>query len=180
MADDQRNRRSPSPDEVPATKRARLSGSHPPSSLSARPASNGHAGLSSGGMSAPLKPLSLSILGVEPLDEFIREIADWIHELIMTRNPNLQGHVEVEAKLGLLKSRNMDTRVEYPVRVETSVYSDHGQRRCILIWFLFISVLTPDDFRFESNMTAVRPWIQISDEFYKHHNRHNISISIQD
>lgn len=78
-------------------------------------------------MSAPMKPLSLSILGVEPLDEFIREIADWIHELIMNRNPNMKGHLEVEAKLGLLKSRETDSRIYQPVRVETSVYTVHGE-----------------------------------------------------
>ena len=71
-------------------------------------------------MSIP--PLSLSILGVEPLDEFIKEIADWIHELIMTR-PNLDGTIEVEAKLGLLKNKQDDKRVNFPVRAETSELS---------------------------------------------------------
>lgn len=64
-------------------------------------------------------PLSLSILGVEPLDEFIREIADFVHEKIM-RVPNAQGTIEVEAKLGLLKFKEMDARLDRPVRVETS------------------------------------------------------------
>ena len=129
MADDVRTRSSSSPDEGPTAKKARLSGSHPPASFTPRSTSNGHsAHAGSGGqMSAPMKPLSLSILGVEPLDEFIREIADWIHELIMNRNPNMKGHLEVEAKLGLLKSRETDSRIYQPVRVETSVYTVHGE-----------------------------------------------------
>ena len=36
-------------------------------------------------MSSTLPPLSVSILGVEPMDEFILEIADFIHHTIMTR-----------------------------------------------------------------------------------------------
>lgn len=72
------------------------------------------------GPSSQLQPLSLSILGVEPLDEFIREIADFIHSKIATRPPDLEGHIEVEAKLGLLKYREADLRVAFPVRSETS------------------------------------------------------------
>src|SRR6267142_788259 len=39
--------------------------------------------------SSDLPPLSLSILGVEPLDEFIREVADFVHHLIKTRPAEL-------------------------------------------------------------------------------------------
>ncbi|KAE9393868.1 mRNA capping enzyme [Gymnopus androsaceus JB14] len=82
-----------------------------------------------------LPPLSLSILGVEPLDEFIKEIADFIHHMIISR-PNLPGNVEVEAKIGLLRERGGGGRLECPVLVET--------------------ILRPEaiDCRFESNMTA--------------------------
>ena len=66
-----------------------------------------------------MQPLSLSILGVEPLDEFIREIADWIYDIIMSR-PDIPGQVEVEAKLGIMKYRERDQRLAHPVRVETS------------------------------------------------------------
>ena len=69
-----------------------------------------------------LKPLSLSILGVEPLDEFIREIADFIYSRIATRPPDLDGQIEVEAKLGLLKFRDADVRVGFPVLSETSEF----------------------------------------------------------
>ncbi|KAJ3986873.1 CYTH-like domain-containing protein [Lentinula detonsa] len=83
-----------------------------------------------------LPPLSLSILGVEPLDEFIKEIADFIHHMIVTR-PDLPGNVEVEAKIGLLRDRG-GGRMFLPVLVET--------------------ILAPDsvDCRFESNMTAAQ------------------------
>ncbi|KAI0366667.1 mRNA capping enzyme [Pilatotrama ljubarskyi] len=92
---------------------------------------NGHAH-----HSASLPPLSLSILGVEPLDEFIREIADFIHYQISTRPADLQGNVEVEAKIGVLRDRDTGQRLQLPVLVET--------------------ILTPNaiDLRFESNMSA--------------------------
>ena len=66
-----------------------------------------------------MKPLSLSILGVEPIDEFIREVADWVHAMIMNR-PNIDGQIEVEAKLGILKYKDSNQRLQHPVRVETS------------------------------------------------------------
>ncbi|EIN12927.1 mRNA capping enzyme [Punctularia strigosozonata HHB-11173 SS5] len=106
-------------DESQARKRARLS----PSSNS-----NGH----------PLPPLSLSILGVEPLDEFIHEIADFVHHMIMTRPEHLGGSVEVEAKIGVLKDKQSGMRLQFPVLVET--------------------ILAPDSIpsRFESNMSAAQ------------------------
>lgn len=76
------------------------------------PESNGHSGRS-------LPPLSLSILGVEPLDEFIREVADFIHHMIMTR-PERTGTVEVEAKVGVLRDRHSGMRMALPTLVETS------------------------------------------------------------
>ncbi|EAU86032.1 hypothetical protein CC1G_11704 [Coprinopsis cinerea okayama7 len=87
------------------------------------------------GPSDALPPLSLSILGVEPLDEFIKEIADFVHHMIMTKPPHLEGLVEVEAKVGVLRERT-GSRMVLPVLVE--------------------SILQPDalDVRFESNMSA--------------------------
>ncbi|KAH7885244.1 CYTH-like domain-containing protein [Phlebopus sp. FC_14] len=86
-----------------------------------------------------LPPLSVSILGVEPLDEFIREIADFVHHMIMTR-PNFgpDARVEVEAKIGILRDRSSGKRLLLPVLVET--------------------ILTPNeiDLRFESNMSAMQ------------------------
>lgn len=73
----------------------------------------------------PLRPLSLSILGVEPTDEFILEIADWIHSLIMSRPAGLDGQIEVEAKLGVLKYKDANARLKHPIRVETSTSIKH-------------------------------------------------------
>ena len=78
--------------------------------------SNGHASSSS----QPLQPLSLSILGVEPLDEFIKEIADFVHHMIKTRPDHPNAKVEVEAKIGVLRDRNTAQRLALPVLVETS------------------------------------------------------------
>ncbi|KAJ6508934.1 mRNA capping enzyme [Mycena sanguinolenta] len=85
-----------------------------------------------------LPPLSLSILGVEPVDEFIKEIADWIHYTIANRPPDLQGKVEVEAKVGLLRDRDTSQRLMLPVLVET--------------------IIAPDSIplRFESNMSVAQ------------------------
>jgi polynucleotide 5'-triphosphatase len=71
--------------------------------------------------SSVLPPLSHSILGVEPLDEFIREVADFVHHSIITRPPDLQGEIEVEAKIGVLKERGTGSRLHLPVLVETSM-----------------------------------------------------------
>ncbi|KAG6878516.1 hypothetical protein C0993_005447 [Termitomyces sp. T159_Od127] len=66
-----------------------------------------------------LPPLSLSILGVEPLDEFIKEIADFVHHMIVTR-PDVAGTVEVEAKIGVLRDKASAQRIALPVLVESS------------------------------------------------------------
>ncbi|KLO11455.1 mRNA triphosphatase CET1 [Schizopora paradoxa] len=82
-----------------------------------------------------LPPLSLSILGVEPLDEFILTIADWVHNLVGTVADRQDGsQVEVEAKLGVLKYKGGDERVQLPVLTET--------------------IIADGDHRFESNMSA--------------------------
>jgi polynucleotide 5'-triphosphatase len=88
--------------------------------------------------SSTLPPLSLSILGVEPLDEFIKEIADFIHHQI-TMRPEGPGHVEVEAKVGILRDKMSGQRLALPVLVET--------------------ILSPGneiDCRFESNMSIAQ------------------------
>jgi len=89
------------------------------SSSSIHPHAKPHAGTTTGSGSLP--PLSLSILGVEPLDEFIKEIADFIHHMIMVVSPNYpSGRIEVEAKVGVLRDRVSGRRFELPVLVETS------------------------------------------------------------
>ena len=79
---------------------------------------NGHESSNEG---PSLPPLSLSILGLEPLDEFIKEIADFVHHMIMTRPDQLHGKVEVEAKIGILRDRMSGQRLALPVLVETSI-----------------------------------------------------------
>ncbi len=76
---------------------------------------------SNGTQGHALPPLSLSILGVEPLDEFIREVADFVHHMIMTRTERV-GSVEVEAKIGVLRDKTSGQRLQFPVLVETSTY----------------------------------------------------------
>ncbi|KAI0269807.1 CYTH-like domain-containing protein [Gloeopeniophorella convolvens] len=85
-----------------------------------------------------MPPLSLSILGVEPLDEFIREVADFVHHLISTRPPDLRGDVEVEAKIGVLRDKGSGNRLQLPVLVETILAP--GEGNC----------------RFESNMSVMQ------------------------
>ncbi|KAI0726249.1 mRNA triphosphatase CET1 [Fomitopsis betulina] len=89
------------------------------------------------GQISAVPPLSLSILGVEPLDEFIREVADFVHHTIMTRQ-EVEGLVEVEAKIGVLKDKASGQRIQLPVLVET--------------------ILMPNsvDSRFESNMSSMQ------------------------
>ena len=93
----------------PPMKRVRRSPS-PPSERT----SNGH---TSG---SELPSLSLSILGVEPVDEFIKEIADFIHHTITTRPDIPNARIEVEAKIGILRERSSGQRLALPVLVETS------------------------------------------------------------
>ncbi|KAG1792952.1 CYTH-like domain-containing protein [Suillus plorans] len=88
-------------------------------------------------MNTSLPPLSLSILGVEPLDEFIREIADFVHHMIVTRPVYPDAKIEVEAKLGVLRDRTSGQRMVLPVLVET----------------ILIPNLNEVDVRFESNMS---------------------------
>jgi mRNA capping enzyme, beta chain len=73
--------------------------------------------------SVSLPPLSLSILGVEPMDEFIREVADFVYHMISTRPPDsARGVVEVEAKIGILKDKISGHRLALPVTTETGEY----------------------------------------------------------
>ena len=104
-----RRPRTPSPPPV-TSKKMRLS-----PTLSRPTTSNG----ASGSGPSQLRPLSLSILGTEPYDDFIVTIANFVHDMIMNK-PKMDGHVEVEAKLGLLKHRGGDERVMFPVHSETS------------------------------------------------------------
>lgn len=100
-------RPSKRPRHTPPSDRARTNGRNAPSSS---PPSS----------SSALPPLSLSILGVEPIDEFIREVADFVHHMIATRPAELQGDIEVEAKIGILRDRGTGSRLQLPVLVETS------------------------------------------------------------
>lgn len=59
------------------------------------------------------------------MDEFIREIADYIHHMIMTRPDAAAGDakIEVEMKVGVLRDRTSGQRLKLPVLVETSQYA---------------------------------------------------------
>ncbi|KAG6905473.1 hypothetical protein DXG01_002490 [Tephrocybe rancida] len=131
--------RSASP---PPLKRARLTQS-PVVSFT-----NGH-------MPQALPPLSLSILGVEPLDEFIKEIADFIHHMIITR-PDFAGNIEVEAKIGVLRDKASGQRVGLPVLVESSAFLSATLDDLLIDRMNCNVVLAPDsvDCRFESNMSV--------------------------
>lgn len=70
-----------------------------------------------------LPSLSLSILGVEPQDEFILVIADFIHEMIQNRPQDLpNAKIEVEAKIGVVRERQGTHRIMLPVISETSAW----------------------------------------------------------
>lgn len=80
---------------------------------------------------AALPPLSLSILGVEPLDEFILVVADFIHAMIRERPEHLQnGKIEVEAKIGVLREKNGSQRIALPVICETSTSNGSTYKYC--------------------------------------------------
>lgn len=83
---------------------------------------NGRASNPSASMSPGLglPPLSLSFVGVEPLDEFILHVADWVHQMIRSKPPDMNGAVEVEAKIGMLREKASGRRLILPVQVETS------------------------------------------------------------
>ena len=81
------------------------------------------------------------------------EISNFVHAMIQSR-PKMEGHIEVEAKLGLLKHRGGEDRVMFPVRSETSEHC--GLPSCYELYSNVLTVLASDDHRFESNMTAVR------------------------
>lgn len=75
-----------------------------------------------------MPPLSLSILGVEPMDEFIREVADFIYHMIGIRPRDIPGAVvEVEAKIGILRDRLSGNRLNLPVLTETSKLAIRAQ-----------------------------------------------------
>lgn len=136
------HRPSKRPRHTPPTDRARTNGRNAPSSPS--PSSS----------SSALPPLSLSILGVEPIDEFIREVADFIYHTITTRPAELQGDIEVEAKVGILRDKGTGNRLQLPVLVETSTVIDARHWHEI---HLFSPVLSPrtTECHFESNMSQV-------------------------
>ncbi|GJN94258.1 hypothetical protein Rhopal_007332-T1 [Rhodotorula paludigena] len=79
------------------------------------------------------QPLEPSIFNVEPIDEFTREVADWLWGFCAQLDWD---KVEIEAKIGLLvDSRGGGMRMNLPVPIETILTDDTG-------------------LRFESNMTV--------------------------
>jgi hypothetical protein len=62
-------------------------------------------------------PLEPSFVNHEPLDEFIREVADWIYS-----HANGEPNIEVEAKFGTQIDEGSGTRLRLPILVESSKY----------------------------------------------------------
>jgi len=56
------------------------------------------------------------------LDEFILEVANFVHHTIITRPSHLSGNIEVEVKIGLLKDRSGSDRISLPTLSETSTF----------------------------------------------------------
>jgi hypothetical protein len=79
-------------------------------------------GLSKPSESALPRELSISILNVEPLDEFIKEIADFIWTKIYEANVSGNTQVEVEAKLGIIRDRRTGERIALPTMSEISQF----------------------------------------------------------
>jgi len=59
--------------------------------------------------------LEPSFVNHEPLDEFIREVADWIYF-----HANGQPNIEVEAKFGTHLNEETGVRLRLPILVESS------------------------------------------------------------
>ncbi|KAG0660224.1 hypothetical protein C6P46_004678 [Rhodotorula mucilaginosa] len=71
-------------------------------------------------------PLEPSIFNVEPIDEFTREVADWLWGFTQHLDWD---KVEIEAKIGLLlDQRAGNQRVHLPVPIETILMDDTGLR----------------------------------------------------
>ncbi|KZO96927.1 mRNA triphosphatase CET1 [Calocera viscosa TUFC12733] len=92
------------PTGSPPQKRRRLS-PPPPTNGNARPTEL---------LPAPPPRLEPSFIGYDPFDDFTKEVADWIADLI--RN---QENVEIEAKIGLLLDQHSNLRLRLPVMSET-------------------------------------------------------------
>ncbi|GAA6060867.1 hypothetical protein JCM10212_006247 [Sporobolomyces blumeae] len=111
----------------PSSSRQPLPPPPPPPSASASapsastPASAPH--LARRGSELPLEP---SVFNVEPIDEFTREVADWLWGFCA---PLDWDKVEIEAKIGLLvDSRAGGSRVYLPVPTEAILTDDSGLR----------------------------------------------------
>jgi len=70
------------------------------------------------------EPLEPSILNAEPLDEFVLEIADWIHKVSLGKQ-----NIEVEAKVGLILDTRTNERVNLPVLTETILSPEYPEIR---------------------------------------------------
>ncbi|KAG8860878.1 mRNA-capping enzyme subunit beta [Tulasnella sp. 330] len=97
--------------------------------------SMGHRTVTNGGPHVPVvdpssskrhkpEPLEPSILNAEPLDEFVLEIADWIHRVSLGKQ-----NVEVEAKVGLILDSRTGERVNLPVLNETILSPEYPEIR---------------------------------------------------
>lgn len=105
-------------------------GGHQPqqsTSSSAFPSSSTNGGHGSSEPAAKkLRPDALepSILCAEPLDEFVLEIADWVHRMTLGK-----ANIEVEAKVGTLLDTRSNERLNLPVLNETILAPDYPEVR---------------------------------------------------
>jgi len=91
------------PTEAPPQKRRRLS--PPPANGSTRPAEL---------LPAPPPRLEPSFIGYDPFDDFTKEVADWIADLIRG-----QEDVEIEGKIGVMFDQQTNQRLRLPVLSES-------------------------------------------------------------
>lgn len=74
-------------------------------------------------VSWPDPPLDRSILGWDPVDEFVALVGDWLVQTGQSRD-----NLEIEAKVGRIVDGSMGARVQLPVRTETVVEMQRGWR----------------------------------------------------
>lgn len=92
--------------------------------VSSSSANGGHG--SSEPATKKLRPDALepSILCAEPLDEFVLEIADWVHRVAQGKT-----NIEVEAKVGTLIDTRSNERLSLPILNETILSPDYPEIR---------------------------------------------------
>ncbi|EJU03096.1 mRNA triphosphatase CET1 [Dacryopinax primogenitus] len=100
-------------EELPPQKRRRLS--PPPVNGNGRPAEF---------LPAPPPRLEPSFIGYDPFDDFTKQVADWIADMIRGKED-----VEVEGKIGIVFDELLNRRIDLPVLSETIISPSVKDRR---------------------------------------------------